>query len=174
VDAVLARTLEDLAEHGIEHLSVERIARAAEVNRSSVYRRWPTREALVAAALARVAADVERRLGDHGSLRGDLSALTDQVAALLEQPTGRALVRGAFAEEGRRTLPQAPLPTAGAPEMVARARARGEWREDARPEVVLAMLVGALLHRAMLEGAPLDASWRADLVGLVIAAVGRA
>jgi AcrR family transcriptional regulator len=172
VDAVLACTLEELAQHGIEQLSVERIARAAEVNRSSVYRRWPTREALVAAALARVAEDVDRALGDQGSLRADLDALTERVAELLDQPGGRALVRGAFAEAPGSELPRAPLPTEGAPEMVARARARGEWREDARPEVVLAMLVGALLHRRMLERAPLDAGWRRDLVDLLLAAVG--
>ena len=54
VEAVLTRTLEELAQAGLEGLSVERIARRAEVNKTSVYRRWPSRGELVAAALEQV------------------------------------------------------------------------------------------------------------------------
>src|SRR5690242_7791444 len=70
-EAVLDRTLEELASFGVAKLSVSRIARAADVNKTSVYRRWPTREALVAAALERVHERLASQLQDTGSLRGD-------------------------------------------------------------------------------------------------------
>jgi AcrR family transcriptional regulator len=167
VDVVLARVLEEIAEHGVEHLSVERIARAADVNRSSVYRRWPTREALVAAALARVARDMHDALPDQGSLRADLVVLATRVAALLDTAQGRALVQAAFVQSGGAP----PLVPGELPAMVARARVRGEWRDGVPPAHVLAMLVGALLHRSVLERAPADAAWVGGLVDLLVAAV---
>ncbi len=170
VDAILRCTLEELATHGVANLSVERVARAAEVNRSSVYRRWPTREALVQAALQRVASDVEGQIGDHGSLRADLLALVEQVAGLLATPAGRALLQAAVAE-GPHGFPPLAAQVRVEPSIVERARARGAWREDARAEVVLAMLVGALLHRVLLERAPVDEAWMRDVVDLAVRAV---
>ena len=167
VDAVLARTLEELAEHGVEHASVERIARAAEVNRSSVYRRWPTREALVTAALARVAQGIHDTLPDQGSLRADLVALATRVGALLHSAPGRALVQAAVAHAGD----PPPLAPDEVPAIVARARARGEWREAVAPEQVLALLVGALLHRTMLERAAVDPAWIEGVVDVLVVGV---
>lgn len=176
-EAVLACTLEELASHGIENLSVDRIARAAEVNKTSVYRRWPTRAALVAAALERVHGEVSVQLADTGSLRGDLMLLVGAVAALLEQPSGRALARAAFAESGapeiaalavRQLESQARGP---AHELFERARARGEWRSPVPPEVVMAAVVGGLLHRTMIEHRPASGAWLAALVDLVVGGV---
>lgn len=174
VEAVLARTLEELATTGLDGLSVERIARRAEVNKTSIYRRWPTREALVAAALEGVRDSVASQAPDTGSLRGDLVALMGPVVDFLGQPTGRALVRAAFSESAesavaalaaRHLSEQATGPVG---DLVARAQARGEWREGVRGDQVLFMLVGAILHRAMLEHAPLTRPWLGSLVDLVL------
>lgn len=172
--ALLAKTLEELVVHGIEGASIDRIARAAEVNKTSVYRRFGTREALIAAALERVAADVSAKLEDRGSLRGDLAQIAEHVASLLDAPIGRSLARAAFAEpEGSELVALATRemtkPRATALAMVRRARARGEWRRGLAPEVVLAALVGALLHRALLERAPLTPSFVRQTVELVAA-----
>jgi AcrR family transcriptional regulator len=94
--AVLARTLEEIVEHGIDGASVHRIARAAEVNKTSVYRRFGTREALIATALERVAGDVGAKLSDRGSLRKDLELIAQEVATLLRSPMGQSLARAAF------------------------------------------------------------------------------
>ncbi len=67
-EAVMLCTLDELASHGLSDLSVERIADAAEVNKTTIYRRWPTREALVAGALEYVMLDLDDRLVDTGSL----------------------------------------------------------------------------------------------------------
>lgn len=177
VDAVLARTLEELAAHGLEGLSVARIAEGAQVNKTSVYRRWPTREALVAAALEGVLGSVSAQAPDTGSLRGDLLGLLAPVAALLEQPVGRAVLRAALAESSAGAvgaLAARQLSThTSAPvrAMVARAKARGEWRGAVPGEQLTFVLVGALLHRALLEHRALSARWLASLVDLVLEGV---
>ena len=177
MEAVLSRTLEDLAVHGIEKLSVDRIARAAAVNKTSVYRRWPTREALVAAALERVLSDVTLKLEDTGTLRGDLLVLARSVAALLGQPVGRELARAAFADSlgpaiaalvARRLESQAKGP---AEAMVRRAIERGEWRADVPPQLLITTLVGAILHRALLEHVTPSRSWLTSLIDLVLMGV---
>ncbi|MCU0687659.1 MAG: TetR/AcrR family transcriptional regulator [Polyangiaceae bacterium] len=173
-DAVLARALEELAEHGVDNLSVERIARAAEVNKTSIYRRWPTRAELVTAALERAHGEVIVKLVDTGSLRGDLTLLAESVAALLEQPQGRALARAALADAGapevvalatQRLERQARQPLHA---LIERARARGEWRTHVTPGVLLAAVVGGLLHRVMVERRPASGAWLAELVDLVV------
>ena len=45
----IAATLAELAENGYAGLSLERIARRAGVNKTSLYRRWGSREQLVLA-----------------------------------------------------------------------------------------------------------------------------
>ena len=176
LDSILGQTLEEIAAHGIEGLSIDRIARAAEVNRSSVYRRWPTRGALVAAALERVLGDVSASLPDTGSLVSDLRAVVGSVARLLEQPLGRALLRAALSEAAApavtalasRTLEQQLDGPAHA--IVERARRRGEWRPGV-PAEMLSLLVGAVMHRAMLERRPVSSVWIRQLVDLVVEGV---
>ena len=174
--ALLARTLEELAEHGIDGASVNRIAQAAEVNKTSVYRRFGTREGLIAAALERVATDVGAKLSDRGSLRKDLEFIAQQVATLLRAPLGQSLARAAFAESSGNEVAALAAREMGnsraaALAMVERARSRGEWRSGIAPEVVLASLVGALLHRALLERAALTPAFIRQLVDLVAAGV---
>ncbi len=176
--AVLERALEEFAAVGMTGLRVDRIARAAEVNKTSVYRRWPTREALVAAALARALGHLSTQQRDTGSLRGDLVALGESVAVFLAEPAGRALTRAIFAEgaaptlssEARRHLEESASGPAAA--MVQRACARGEWRAEVDPRVVLSLLVGALLHRAFLEGEPPTPAWLERVVDVLVGGLG--
>ncbi|MDO9019824.1 MAG: TetR/AcrR family transcriptional regulator [Deltaproteobacteria bacterium] len=173
-EAVLAHTLAELAAVGVEGLSVERIARAADVNKTSIYRRWPTREALVAAALEGVAAQVTAQLPDTGTLRGDLIALVVAVAGLFATPLGRGLLRAALTESAAEEVAALAARQLGrgghglARTVVARARSRGEWADGARGEVVVNALVGAVIHRAVLERGALDGRWRGALVDAML------
>jgi AcrR family transcriptional regulator len=174
LEAVLAATLSELAEKGYDKLSIERVARLAEVNKTSVYRRWPTREALVAAALERVLDEVNTELVDTGSLRGDLRLCALSVARLFETTPGRALAQAAFsaadapelaAMARRRIATEAAGPVA---EMVQRAIVRGEWRPEADPQGVLSMLAGAILHRSLLERQPVAGPWLELIIDVLV------
>jgi AcrR family transcriptional regulator len=176
----MAATLAELAAHGVEGLSVERIALAAELNKTSVYRRWPTRDALVVAALGHVLEDLSLEIVDTGTLRGDAAALVAAVAAFVEQPVGRALLRASLsvgptpeiAALARRQLEGSAAGAAAA--LVARAVERREWRADAAPEIAFSLLIGAVLHRVALERAPATPEWQAAVVSLFLRGVSGA
>ena len=71
-EAVVAATLELLAEEGYAQLTVERIAARAGVGKASLYRRWPDKVSIVLEAVSR---NPERPSApDTGSLRGDALA----------------------------------------------------------------------------------------------------
>ena len=178
IDAVLGQTLAELATHGLEHFSVERVARRAEVNKTSIYRRWPTRDRLVAAALEGILLDAAAHLPDTGSVRGDLLGILTPIARLLGSPVGRAVARAAVSDQSAssvRALAARQLGHAAdrMGQLIARARKRGEWRAGADGRQVVFMLVGALLHRALLEQRPMGAKWLEGLVAIAVEGVRR-
>jgi len=171
---VLRETLAELARAGLEGLSVARIAERAKVNKTSIYRRWPTREALVAAALNGVRQEVAARAPDTGSLRGDLVALLAPVGRLLSTPNGQALVRASFSEtmgnelsalSSRHVGRRLRGPVRG---LVERARTRGELGPAVNVRQLLCTLQGALIHRVLFERANVTNRWLEATVDLVI------
>ncbi len=175
--AILAATLDELAAHGLDGLSIPRVAQAADVNKTTVYRRWPTPDALVAAALEASAVRLAATVPDTGSLAGDLTALLDTVSAAIQAPEGRALLRAGMSEQAAgavAAMARDPLvrQQEAVVAMVTRAVARGEWDVvGAPPDVILGMVVGGALHRALLERQPTDAVWRDAVVRMVTRAV---
>ena len=172
--AILAATLSELAAVGLDGLSVPRVAAAAGVNKTTVYRRWPTREALVAAALQAALHETAEAIGDTGSLRGDLSSLVHLVAARLDSAEGRALVRAGLSEQAAEVvgaLSQDPVVREQAELMavITRAAARGEWDPCRHPpDAVLAMLTGAVMHRVLMERQPVTPQWAEAVVDVVV------
>jgi AcrR family transcriptional regulator len=64
VAKVFQATLAEVGRVGVEHLSIEEVAERADVNKTTIYRRWPTPEGLahhvreaVAAGLAEIVLD---------------------------------------------------------------------------------------------------------------------
>ena len=169
--AVLASVRTELAETGFEGLSVERVARRAEVNKTSVYRRWPTREALVAAAMDGLR-DEFGASPDPGSLRGDLKELATPIAELAARPDGIALLRAALSTRaGSDVSADASRRVNGGTDSVFsiadRARGRGEWRDGVDPQQAIFVLVGAIIHRTLLERADPTGEWLDGLVDIV-------
>jgi AcrR family transcriptional regulator len=72
--AVLQATWDILREQGAEGLTIEAIARRAQVGRQTIYRWWPSRAAIVFEAASASARLIVPSEPDTGSLRGDLQA----------------------------------------------------------------------------------------------------
>jgi AcrR family transcriptional regulator len=89
--AVVAATRDELAEHGYETLSPERVARRAGIDASAVGERWADADALVDVLLEELAQH-ELVLLDTGSLDTDLRALSAGIAALYGLPGRRAVI----------------------------------------------------------------------------------
>jgi AcrR family transcriptional regulator len=77
--AILDAAWEQLVEAGYGAFTYEAIAARAGTSRPVLYRRWPTREELVVAALRREWAARPVRLPDTGSLREDAIRLLEEV-----------------------------------------------------------------------------------------------
>ncbi len=94
--AIFQATLDELAEGGYAQLTMERVAERARASKASLYRRWPTRVALVMAAVYHMLPDLVS-VPDTGSLREDLLAVLRRSSAALSGPAGEAM-RGLLSE----------------------------------------------------------------------------
>ena len=96
--AVLAAALAELASGGYDGLSLDVVALRAGVHKTTVYRRWGTKERLVADALQTIASS-RIEVPDSGDVDQDLRLLARSVVATLTTVEGagtvRAMVTGA-------------------------------------------------------------------------------
>ena len=92
VEKVRAATMAELARVGFGGLTIEGVAKAANVNRTTIYRRWPSKSALLLAVLE---PGLERfdHDPDTGSLAGDLLALMLLMGETAALPPGQAVHR---------------------------------------------------------------------------------
>src|ERR1700683_5289033 len=80
-DTVLSAAFELLSQSGVGGFSVDAVSRRSGVAKTTIYRHWPTREALVIDACTRISA--EQQTPDTGTLHGDLTAILTNIAHLL-------------------------------------------------------------------------------------------
>jgi AcrR family transcriptional regulator len=89
-DVILQATFDLVAEHGVGGVTVDAVAARAGVGKQTIYRHWGSRAHLIHAAISCMAVDEE--VPDTGTLRGDLSALLQQLVAFLgKSDAGRVL-----------------------------------------------------------------------------------
>ncbi len=168
---MLDTTLELLAEHGYV-CSVDDIADRAGVHKTTIYRRWPTKAALVAAAVSRLAS-IEVPARRTSEPLDDLERLAVDVARVLRTGAGRGAMRavlGATAEDPD-LVPTARQLLRGRYEIavaiIQDAVACGELRDDVDPTLVWEAIVNPLHMRAIL-GVPASDATARQLVELVL------
>jgi AcrR family transcriptional regulator len=173
VRGVLEVALAQLAEVGYERLSIPAIAELANVNKTSIYRRWPSKAELVRDTVAS-AMSHSNDAPDTGSLRGDLIALTRTVATFMQSPAGAAIVRIMLAEGSNpemRALGDMAYREAsgvGPWAVVKRAQTRGDFQSKIDPSLVLFTLAGAMLHRVFVEKRDAPEAFLEQVVDLVL------
>jgi AcrR family transcriptional regulator len=157
-DAITRAALDLLAERGFQAATIEAIAERAGVGRNTIYRRWRSKEELIADALRELTTDVDWGADDLYSLL--LTWLRDFARTFSDPLQGRLLV-GVLGE-----LQQNPVFADVYADRVVRprreallarlveARERGELRPDADVELVADLLGGALLLRRLPLGLP--------------------
>ncbi len=90
---ILDATAEILGEVGYAGLTVDMVAARAKAGKATVYRRWPSKEELVIAAVERLKrnqVDLDR-LPDTGTIRGDLLALFKPDTAEEQRRRGKVI-----------------------------------------------------------------------------------
>jgi AcrR family transcriptional regulator len=164
----------ELAESGYADVTLDRIARRAGVHKTTLYRRWGTREALVLEAMLEHAG---RRvpIPDTGSLHDDLLALATAAAGTAATPQGEAMARAVAAAGGHDEALAAHnkrfwverLAMDG--EIVTRAIERGEVAPGADPQTVIEAVLGPIYFRLLMTGEQPDPAFIEHVVDLVSA-----
>jgi AcrR family transcriptional regulator len=160
---VLAAAFELLEESGVAGFSVDEVARRSGVAKTTIYRHWPTRAALVLDACARISA--EQEIPDTGTLGGDLHVHLTTVADLLQTANWSAvlpsIVDAAERDAEFATLHAEIQRGHAAPvhEIIRRAIARGELPTGTDPATAAAALLGPLFYRRWFSREPLDGAF---------------
>jgi AcrR family transcriptional regulator len=154
--AILDAVWQEISEQGYGGLTYERVASRARTSRAVLYRRWPTREELVRAAVRHLGSRTPRISPDTGSLRDDvLTALRYSNESRLGMWVVLSVqLAGFYAETGitpadlrRELIGDAPTPFADA---IARAVERGEARAGL-PERVMRVPFDLFRSEAILR-----------------------
>jgi AcrR family transcriptional regulator len=154
--AIIAATLEIIAEGGYEGLRVADVAKRAGVSKPTMYRRWPSKTDLVIAAL-QTTPPLDRV--DTGSLRTDLLALLTQFLSIAESVPLAGLLAALAAERQRMPHLADVLDPFVADrnrvfiQVFQRAVARGEVDPDSDLSLAASLVAGPVLLRLFFGGA---------------------
>jgi AcrR family transcriptional regulator len=88
--AILQATLELLAEVGFEAMSIEAVSARAGVGKTTIYRRYTSKEELITDAIESIREEIV--LPDLGTLQSDIDALIHRAAHIVLTPIGRQTV----------------------------------------------------------------------------------
>jgi AcrR family transcriptional regulator len=177
--AIIEATLDLLAEEGgVAGVSIEAVAARAGVGKTTIYRRWPNKEALIIDALAALKAPFPAPVGD--SVRDDLVAIAR--AFLTDKAENRHLdwywsIMGGASRypkliarftrevvEPRRDVIRTVL---------RRGIGSGELRADLDVEITLWLVMGALAQRARAFGAgPIPDEFPAKVIDALLSGIG--
>lgn len=174
--AIIEAAVGVLADKGPGGFTVDEVASRAGCGKATIYRRWPSRAALLL--------DTAHHLGlespqvDTGSLRDDMvEMLTTLGTKMRHTPAGRILpgivaeasvhpemkaVLAAFIND-RRCRPR---------EMVLRGIERGELPGDTDVELLLDLLGGTVIYRELIACDPTDRGFNERLVDSVLPGFG--
>ena len=159
--AVLAATFELLSETGLAGVSVDAVAERSGVAKTTIYRHWSSRAALLLDACAKMS--TRREPPDTGSLRGDIVALMDDVASRLQTARFSATLPSVIDAAERdpdiaRVHAQlhAGLVSAFCA-VIERAQRNGEFPRGREATAVVAALLGPLFYRRWFSREALDA-----------------
>jgi AcrR family transcriptional regulator len=160
-ERVLTTTLDLLTEAGLDELTIDDISRRSGVAKTTIYRHWPNRSALVIDACSRMT-DGEQAPPDTGSLEGDVRAILTNIAELLGTARWSSIVPSivdvaehdpAFADIHGRIQRGHAAPLRAA---LDRAAYRGEIPSTADRDAIPAALLGPLFYRRWFSREPID------------------
>ncbi|MDW6063767.1 TetR/AcrR family transcriptional regulator [Streptomyces sp. FXJ1.4098] len=185
-ERILHAALEQLLAHGYAGFAVDKVAEQAGVAKTTLYRRWPTKDHLAIAVVARMQDDVA--VPDTGDVRADLTDYAEQitlglnrmrragqhgdaddhsagvvaelVAAAARHPDIGVLVREVFTRRNQLVLG-----------LIERARQRGALTAATDPGLLFDQLAGALYYRLLITGRPINRAYAERLVNAALTGV---
>jgi AcrR family transcriptional regulator len=162
-----------LMEEGFANLRMEHVAARAGVGKATIYRHWPSRQALANEVLLELAVPF-LVVPDMGDTRAELLAtVLAPLRALTESDFG-PVIRALLSEIARDPELGDPFRSsvvqarrAEVARVIARGIRRGDLRPDVHPDVATEMLIGPLYFRLMFGG-QLDEAFAETIVDEVL------
>jgi AcrR family transcriptional regulator len=174
--AILRAVGELMAEQGVSGTTINAVAARSGVARGTVYRRFPNRSAMIAAAVRasrdwrpiEVGDDIEANYREHA----------EEARAVLAQPAFQAMMpallemglNGEADDEVRSTVFPRRRQLA---EMYARLADPAGYRTDIAPELPNDLLVGAMIYRLLYDGAPPPSDEVQGMVDVILDGIRR-
>ncbi|WP_296617173.1 TetR/AcrR family transcriptional regulator [Sphingomonas sp.] len=157
---VLAETYRQMAQSGIGGLSIDEVSRASGISKTTIYRHWPSRSALLIDACSRLGSASEAP--DTGNVEHDvrllLSCLADQLQTANWSAIYPSILDAAERDPELSAMQQSlhdrfmdPFLT-----VLTRATDRGEISADRPHRETIAMLVGPLFFRRWFSRETID------------------
>lgn len=161
-----------LSQSGIGGFSIDEVARRSGVAKTTIYRHWASREALILDAASRISA--EQPVPDTGSLAHDVHSILANLGHLLETARWSSVVPS-IVDVAERDPDFASVHGAiqrghAAPlrEVLERAVTRDELPAGADVSAMISALVGPLYYRRWFSREPIDEAFVASIVAGVI------
>ncbi|MCC5657380.1 TetR/AcrR family transcriptional regulator [Nostoc sp. XA010] len=154
--AIVEATLDLLAEVGYESMSIEAIASRAGVGKTTIYRRYTSKEELVADAIESLRDDLV--IPDTGKFWGDMNILINNAAKKIDSPLGRQTL--ALIISTASSNPQfaevywtkyTKLRREAFSKVLERAKSRGEIHKDADVDLIIDLVSGSLYYALIFK-----------------------
>jgi AcrR family transcriptional regulator len=171
--AVLSAAFELLYEAGVGGFSIDEVARRSGVAKTTIYRHWPSREALVIDACTQITA--EQDIPETGSLHGDLTAILTNISHQLQTANWSSVLPSIldiaereqeFADIHSRIQRGHAQPLR---EVLKRAVERNELPAEADHSTIVPALLGPLFYRRWFSHEPIDAHFIKTIIKLATA-----
>jgi AcrR family transcriptional regulator len=172
-ERIRASALDLLSEHGLGGFSVDEVSRRSGVAKTTIYRHWPTGEALALDAAAGSSAPLDIR--DTGTLEGDIRSLAAQLGDLLQTAAWSAIVPS-LVDAAERDPQFAELHSRvqrghadALRAVIARGVDRGDLAAHTDADVIVAGVFGPLYYRRWFSREPIDETFVDAIVHAALA-----
>lgn len=169
--AVLEATLALLCEEGLSGVTIDEVARRSGVAKTTIYRHWPSRSALLMTACSTLS--VKPKLPDAGASRENLQHVLSVIAEQLQKARWATAMPSVIdAAERDKELERVQLhllrdflePLHAA---ISRAQQKGELSDTVKPSEMTAPIAGALFYRRWFSREPIDEKFIERLIELL-------
>lgn len=175
--AIWRAAIVELARVGYARLSMESVARRAGVGKAALYRRWPSKEAMIVGLVSSIQPGIVTA-DDLGSLESDVRDYIARGFQLLRRPLAARILPDLYAETSRDTA----LATAiratvqqrkreSIRALLERALERGELVQAPNYELAFDLLVGPIYWRALITKSPITETELDQLASATTAAL---
>jgi AcrR family transcriptional regulator len=171
---ILDQVLALLASHGYAGLTLDELAARSDVAKTTILRRWPSKAAVAAAGVQRLALQ-SVDVPDSGTLRGDLHALLHGAVDTFARGRGQFVPRllreaGHHPEIADLLFTVIHTRRQAYRRVLALAIARGELSPSGNQELLIDLLIGPIWTRLLITRDPITSEYVDSIVETVLVA----